>query len=160
MRRIVVYAAAIAVLLGTGAMEATGAIAEARLADSPAAGTESANAEWREVECRFNSLVAREWTAREERLTSQCALAKWGVDGGYPQFWAVGACESGWNRFASNGGRYLGLFQHSADYWRVRVRNMRPAHWSLAPAWSNSRSQIVVTARMVHAGGWGPWSCA
>ena len=153
MRRAVVYAAAVTTLLAGGVTGPPSNAQEARLANREPG-------EWREQTCRYNSLVEEEWTAREERLTSECVLAKWGVSGGYRKFWVVGACESGWNRLASNGGRYLGLFQHSAAYWGTRVRNLAPAHWSLAPRWTNSRSQIVVTARMVHAGGWDPWSCA
>ena len=155
-RRAVVYAAAVTALLAGGVTGLPGGSAEPRPSHLGAKAT------WRQIECRFNSLYAPAWTAKEERLTSECVLAKWGVSGGYRKFWAVGACESDWNRMAYNGGgpSYLGLFQHSAAYWGARVRNLEPARWTLAPHWSNSRTQIVVTARMVHAGGWGPWSCA
>lgn len=115
---------------------------------------------WRYDECRFQSYREGVWTPLEERLTSECAIAKWSVSGGYARFYDVAACESGWNRFASNSGRYLGLFQHAAPYWRGRVNSLTPDGWELAPSWTNSRTQIVVTARMVHGGGWGPWSCA
>jgi hypothetical protein len=111
-------------------------------------------------ECRFQWVDKAAWSSREERLTSICAIGRWDVSGGYPKFYAVGACESGWGRFASNGGRYLGLFQHAASSWFGRVNHFEPRGWDLAPSWTNSRSQIVVTARMVHVGGWGPWSCA
>lgn len=118
--------------------------------------------EWRQDECRFQSLRRGTWTALEERLTSTCAIAKWPVSGGYDQFFSVAACESGWNRFANNSGRYLGLFQHAAPYWSGRVGSSQPSGWDkkLSTRWTNSRSQIVVTARMVHSGGWGPWGCA
>lgn len=118
--------------------------------------------EWRYDECRFQSLQEGTWTSLEEQLTSECALAKWSVSGGYVRFYAVADCESGWNRFASNSGRYLGLFQHSATYWGGRVRAYEPPAWDkgLSSRWQNSRTQVVVTARMVHGGGWGPWSCA
>ena len=111
-------------------------------------------------QCLFNWMHEDEWTPREERRTAFCVLRRWNVPGGMPKFQAVGDCESHWYRFASNGGRYLGLFQHSRKYWPGRVRHFEPYWWDLAPGWTNSRTQIVVTARMVRAQGWGAWSCA
>jgi hypothetical protein len=116
---------------------------------------------WRQERCRYQSLDGGTWTAREERLTALCALDRWPVSGGWPKFFQVGACESGWNRWASNGGRYLGLFQHAAPYWPGRTR-LIPEPWRTGrwQRWANSRAQILVTAIMVNRGGWGPWSCA
>lgn len=138
------------------------AIAEARLPNLPAVGPGDATQQLRERTCRFQFLDKATWTAREERRTTECVLARWSVDGGEPKFIDVGDCESGWNRFASNGGRYLGLFQHAATSWLGRVRSYLPQGWRVGPwtRWRNSRSQIVVTARMVHGSGWGAWSCA
>lgn len=117
---------------------------------------------WRQDECRFQSLRPGTWTALEEQLTAECAVRKWPVDGGYTRFYSVGDCESGWNRLASNAGRYLGLFQHSARYWSDRVSAFNPDTWEapLRDRWTNSRSAVVVTARMVHREGWDAWSCA
>lgn len=115
---------------------------------------------WRYEQCRFQGLRAAPWTPLEEKLTSLCALARWSVPGGYRKFYAVGDCESGWNRLASNGGMYLGLFQHSALYWEERVKRFTPKTWTLSASWRNSRTQIIITARMVNRGGWHPWSCA
>jgi hypothetical protein len=147
-----VYAAAIATLLTAGAIAATEASAQAR------------QQEIRERQCRFQWVDPGTWTAREERRTVACVVDRFGpVDGGIPKVEQVGSCESGWNRLASNGGRYLGLFQHSATYWPSRVAWAMPDGWRVGPwsSWRNSRAQIVVTVRMVHAsGGWGAWSCA
>lgn len=117
---------------------------------------------WREQECRYQSLNDPLWTAREERLTAACATGKWSVPGGLSKFMSVGSCESGWNRFANNGGRYLGLFQHAASAYVGRVNDYQPPSWdvALSTRWTNSRGQIVMTARMVHASGWGAWTCA
>jgi hypothetical protein len=84
------------------------------------------------------------------------------VPGGISKFVAVGACESGWSRLASNGGRYVGLFQHLITAWPGRVHTYMPDRWRIGSwtDWRNSRAQIVTTARMVRAGGWGPWACA
>lgn len=116
--------------------------------------------DWRSRECRYQSLQHATWTPREERLTLRCAVAKWSVPGGVSKAQAVGDCESGWWRLAvSPSGSYRGLFQHAITYWHGRVHQYRPAGWQLAPSWANSRTQIVVTARMAHARGWRAWSC-
>ena len=130
---------------------------------TPAAAGPNAHQQAREKQCRFQWLDPGTWTAREERKTAECIVAKWGVVGGLGELIAVGDCESGWYRFASNGGRYLGLFQHAADYWSERVQHAMPDGWKVGPwaRWTNSRSQIVTTVRMVNgAGGWSAWSCA
>lgn len=114
-------------------------------------------------ECRFQYLDHATWTSREEIKTLACVVDRFGpIDGGIPKAVAVGNCESGWYRFASNGGSYLGIFQHSASAWPYRVRSYMPSEWRIGPweHWQNPRSQAVVTVRMVRAGGWGPWSCA
>ena len=132
--------------------------AEIALAESSIFG----GGEWRERTCRFQSLERPIWTAREENLTAACVVRRLGpISGGLSKLLAVGSCESGWNRLASNGGRYLGIFQHAAAYWDGRTglvpERWRSGNWD--SVW-NTRAQIVVTVRMVKAGGWGPWGCA
>jgi len=163
MKRAVVYAAAITVLLATGVIAATEALAEARLADSQATASGTQTQQIRERTCRYQWVDPGTWTAREERRTLACVVDRFGpVDGGIPKVEQVGACESGWNRLASNGGSYLGLFQHAASDWPGRVAWAMPDGWRVGPwsSWRNSRAQIVVTVRMVHASGWGAWPCA
>jgi hypothetical protein len=128
-------------------------------------GGSPANAltERQENQCRYQSLDHAVWTDREERRTLDCVVAKWPVPGGVSEAWSVGMCESHMYRFANNGGSYLGLFQHSATYWSERVSHQMPDAWKVGPwqRWTNSRSQIVTTARMVHySGSWSAWSCA
>jgi Transglycosylase-like domain len=119
---------------------------------------------WGLSECRYQKLDPGIWTAKEEARTSRCVLKKFGpIPGGYPELMTVGNCESGFNRLAVNqtsSSSYLGLFQHSANYWSGRVRAYEPELWTLNPRWQNSRSQITVTVRMVHSHGWGAWACA
>lgn len=154
MRR-AVMTAAIAVTLAGWAMGPP----EAASADNRSGQARSI--EWRAKECRYQSLDKALWTDREERLTAECAVGKWSVPGGVAFFTQVEMCESGGNRFASNGGRFVGLFQHMASAYVSRVNEYQPAGWSrdLSTRWTNSRGHIVMTARMVHAGGWGPWAC-
>jgi hypothetical protein len=160
-----VYAAAITVLLATGVTAATEALAEARLADSQATASGTQTQQIRERTCRYQWVDPGTWTAREERRTLACVVDRFGpVDGGISKVEQVGSCESGWNRLAVGGagGAYLGLFQHGATYWPSRVAWAMPDGWRVGPwsSWKNSRAQLVVTVRMVHASGWGAWSCA
>lgn len=64
-------------------------------------------------------------------------------------------CESGGNPNASNGGNYLGLFQHSATYWPGRANTYGHPGASAFNGYANAD----VTMQMVRAGGWGPWEC-
>lgn len=108
--------------------------------------------------CTFQGLDAATWSPREEAKTTRCVLDRWSVPGGIPKFTDVISCESDWNRLARNGD-YRGLAQHAATYWPSRVRSYMPDAWKVGPwqRWTNSRSQIVVTARMAHGSGWSAW---
>jgi hypothetical protein len=138
------------------------ALTLAGIAGGLPASAEDRHQDLRERTCRFQWMDPGTWTDREERRTAACVEAKWPVPGGLPKMLQVGSCESGWYRLANNGGNYLGLFQHAASYWSGRVGSLMPRAWRLGQwsRWQNSRAQIVVTARMVHSGGWGPWTCA
>ena len=113
-------------------------------------------------ECLFNSMNKHaEWTRKEELRTAWCVIERWSVPGGHTKFNAVASCESGWYRFAYNPNGHAGLFQHDTDYWADRVRSYEPVGWELKDSWQNPRTQIIVTARMVHSSGsWGAWACA
>src|SRR5262245_56072871 len=118
------------------------------------------DSDWRQAECRYQSLERPIWTPREEYLTTVCASRKTGVSLG--TLISIAQCESGWNRFANNGGNYLGLFQHAASSYVSRIRSFEPPTWEkgLSERWTNSRGQIVMSARMMAAVGTSPWSCA
>jgi hypothetical protein len=106
----------------------------------------------RERQCRFQWVDEGTWTTREEELTTDCILDRWDVPGGESVFDCIIARESGWNRMAYNpAGPYLGLGQHVASAWGSRVAAYEPFHWELRERWPNSRTQITVTARMMHA---------
>jgi hypothetical protein len=151
VRRAVVYAAAIALLLSGGATAATEASDKAR------------QQEIRERTCRYQWLDPGTWTAREERRTAACVVEKFGVIGGLETLWRVGDCESSWFRFAYNPNGHAGIFQHDIDAWSARVRSAMPEGWKVGPwwRWQNPRAQVVTTVRMVNwNGGWSAWSCA
>jgi hypothetical protein len=153
MRRGLISAATIAALL-------IGGTATGLPANQPATDHRT---EWRQRECRYARWDGRPGHSPEEvRQLIVCAVAKWPVSGGVPKALSVAACESGLNERASNGGRYLGVYQHSARYWPSRVRTFAPQQWDkpLAPSAFNGRANVVVSIRMASSGGWGPWSCA
>lgn len=65
-------------------------------------------------------------------------------------------CESGGNPRASNGGRFLGLFQQMASAWSSRAARWGMAGRSVFDGYANA----VVSAGMVAAdGGWRQWEC-
>ena len=117
---------------------------------------QQASATWRHQECRYESLQPGLWTQVEENRTARCVVDHFTVPGGFDKLSYVASCESSWNRLARNGD-YVSLFQHDIDYWPSRVRAFEPAYWDLAPSPFNSRTQIVVTARMARASGWDAW---
>ena len=114
-----------------------------------------------EKQCRYQWMDKAVWSDREERRTAACVVEKFGVVGGLDMLVRVGECESHWYRFALGDG-YLGIFQHQASAWSGRVHSMMPDAWKVGAwtRWTNPRSQIVTTVRMVNgAGGWSAWSC-
>lgn len=117
--------------------------------------------EWRQDECRFQSLRKGTWTQAEERLTAQCVLGHWPTVS-YDTLDRIIECESHWVRGAFNpAGPYVGLGQHVLSSWDDRLRAYEPRRWEkkLKPNWRNSRSMLVVTVRMMGRG-LSPWGCA
>jgi hypothetical protein len=111
-------------------------------------------------QCRFQHLDKGTWTQHEEDVTARCVVNRWPIPGGLSKLKAVGECESGWWRLSRSPYGYVGLFQHDLSSWPYRVRTYAPWGWTLRGRWQNSRTQLVVTVRMVRALGWSPWSCA
>jgi len=88
----------------------------------------------------------------------RCAVATWDVPGGADKALCIAARESGLHPGAQSAtGRYLGLYQHSAKYWPGRYESWTEPDWGLDPSALSGRTNAIVTMRMVHASGWGPW---
>lgn len=88
----------------------------------------------------------------------RCAVAKWPVRGGSARAICIAKRESGLIPTAeSAGGDYLGLFQHMATAWEDRYTSWTWPGWRLKDDALNGRSNAIVTIRMAHDGGWGPW---
>ena len=106
------------------------------------------------------------------RKLIRCAVRRWPVPGGASKALEVFECESGWWPWAI-GGDNLGVGQHKDDYWPSRARRLLKRAWFPgrrfpAPYGSpgdrrlafNARANVLVSVRMAHRVGWGPWACA
>ncbi|MFB3737987.1 MAG: hypothetical protein ACE14W_03350 [Candidatus Velamenicoccus archaeovorus] len=135
-RRALVAALALSTML---ALPATPARADKR-SDVP---------DWR---CRID------WRNGRSAVTKliRCAARHWRVPGGPDKAVAVARCESGLDPRAFNGAGYAGVFQQSTRYWRGRARSYGFPDWSVF----NGRANVIVSIRMAHRYGWGPWGCA
>lgn len=89
-----------------------------------------------------------------ERLI-RCAARQWPVPGGPDYAVAVARCESGLDPRTVWYGHY-GVFQHVSRYWPERAE----AYGFAGKSPLNGRANVIVSIRMAHVGGWGPWSCA
>jgi hypothetical protein len=85
----------------------------------------------------------------------RCAARRWDVAGGPDKAVAVARCESRLNPRAYNPGGYAGVFQQATRYWPSRATNYGFPDYSVY----NGRANVMVSVRMAHRGGWGPWSC-
>ncbi len=107
--------------------------------------------------CRFRG-PNEKWSGAEVRDTIRCAARQWNVDGHTAL--RVADCESGFSPYAYNSGGYAGVFQHSTRYWPSRQNTFdRHNRWNINESVFNARSNIIVSIRMVHRGGWSPWAC-
>jgi Transglycosylase-like domain len=86
----------------------------------------------------------------------RCAARRWHVPGGPHKALSVARCESGYNPSAYNPAGYLGVFQQARAYWPGRADRYDFDGRSAF----NGRANVIVSVRMAHAGGWGPWGCA
>lgn len=109
------------------------------------------------VQCRYKR--AGGWSDADVKATIKCAEHRWSVPGGSRKAISVARCESGFNEHSRYVG-HLGVYQHVARYWPARFRHWRVRRWHMHPSALNARSNVVISMRMVHTGGWGPWSCA
>ncbi len=90
-----------------------------------------------------------------------CATLEWEVRGNAERAICVADAESHLNPRAGEAeGKFLGLFQHSAVYWPDRYETWTRPGWELPESALSGRTNSVVTIRMVHENGWGPWQGA
>jgi hypothetical protein len=120
-----------------------------------------ADGEWRQEQCRYQSVNGDPgWSHTEVAETIQCAVRHWPVDGGYDKALSVATCESGLNPLAYNSGGYAGVYQHDVGYWPMRFDSLSPQWWGLSPSVYNARSNVVIAIRYASMYDWSAWSCA
>jgi hypothetical protein len=104
------------------------------------------------------SFCPHEWRdgRREIKRLIRCSVRRWHVPGGAHKAIVVARRESRLRPRAYNPAGYKGLYQQSVRYWPRRARHYGFPDWSAF----NGRANIIVSIRMAHRGGWGPWSTA
>jgi len=163
LRRLIIAALTLALILGTTEGQGGQAVAEATRPNLSYAGAqEKANGEWRWDQCRYRHLEdGWGWSYHEIALTIRCATQHWPVDGGFEKALSVATCESGLNERAYNPNGHAGVYQQSVTYWPGRLAYYALRWWRLRPSVFNGRSNVVVSIRMAHDHGWyRDWSCA
>jgi hypothetical protein len=102
-----------------------------------------------------NKLCNYDWqrgTWQVKQLIS-CAARHWSVPGGPAMALYVANRESHYQPRAYNPSGCAGIYQHMLRYWPGRAAAYGFRGWSAF----NARANIIVTMRMVHLAGWGPW---
>ena len=95
----------------------------------------------------------RKGTFQVRRLI-RCAAERWKVPGGARLALYIADRESHFYPNAYNSSGCAGIYQHMLRYWPDRAKSFGFRGWSAY----NARANIMVTMRMVHEDGWGPWS--
>jgi soluble lytic murein transglycosylase-like protein len=105
-----------------------------------------------------SSFCPHDWRhgRRAVKRLIRCSVRRWHVPGGAHKAIVVARRESRFHPRAYNPAGYKGLYQQSVRYWRGRARRYGFPGWSAF----NGRANVIVSIRMVHRGGWGPWSTA
>ncbi len=85
----------------------------------------------------------------------KCAARRWDVSGGPEKALSVARCESRYDPDARSGS-HLGVFQQASAYWPGRAKTYGFPDYSAF----NGRANVIVSVRMAHKVGWGPWACA
>ena len=114
----------------------------------------------RATRVRYETLQNPHSTTTEVRRTIVAAANRFRVSAA--SMLCLANRESNFDERASNGGNYLGLFQHSARYWPSRVRwyNHGVGDWLKVKPHASAfamRANSLVSARMIRTGGYGPW---
>lgn len=125
---------------------------------------ETTQTDWREDRCRYKNLTSRpgedDWTTHEVSLLIRCAAGHWSVPGGAEKMLEVARCESGLDE-SNVYGSFRGVYQWGPS-WSQAISKYAAfrERWRVSSSVWNARSNVLITARVVHAGDWGSWSCA
>jgi hypothetical protein len=84
----------------------------------------------------------------------KCAVAHYPVQGGARKALYIAWRESRFNPYVTNG-RFKGIYQQGTTWWPDRYHGY--GFWYLRNKILNARTNIIVSIRMAHRHGWGPW---
>ena len=96
--------------------------------------------------------------AKDVQQLIRCASARFNISA--PRMLCTADRESSFWPWADSGSS-KGVMQQQATYWPGRVLAYWPRAWapnSYPPSYFSARANIIVSARMIRAGGWSPWS--
>jgi hypothetical protein len=107
--------------------------------------------------CDFHRGAAT--TVRQHsRNQIRCATKRWKVPGGPRTALCIARRESGLLPWAESAdGLNKGLFQQHVRWWRGSYDTYTRRAWSLSKRILNGRTNTIVSIRMAHDIGWGPW---
>jgi hypothetical protein len=149
MRRRILAASFIAAIITIcSATASNAAIAESRHTAHP-----SARSSEHQVPSKVCDYDWRKGTWQVKHLI-RCAAEHWNVPGGVAMALAIADRESHYQPRAYNPSGCAGIYQHMLRYWPGRAAAYGFRGWSAF----NARANIIVTMRMVHLAGWGPWA--
>ncbi len=95
---------------------------------------------------------------QHSRAQIGCAVARWTVPGGVAVAMCIAKRESGLLPWAESGdGLNKGLFQQHVRYWDGNYDAYTRPVWQLPPRIVSGRTNAIVSIRMAHDIGWGPW---
>lgn len=115
------------------------------------------------AQCRFQGMDRGKWTDHEVKATIRCATDHYQVAGGTRKALCVARHESGFEATANNTrSTALGVYQVLVDTWSGWHGHLRSRWWhrgwELSHSRLNARANVIVSIRIAHAGGWGPWA--
>jgi hypothetical protein len=107
--------------------------------------------------CDFHR-AADETVRQHSRNQIRCAVDRWRVPGGAKTALCIAKRESGLIPWAaSKDGLNKGLFQQHVRWWDGNYRAYSRPAWALPPRIVSGRTNAIVSIRMAHDIGWGPW---
>lgn len=113
---------------------------------------------WRWRYCKFQSLGRVVWSRSEVHKTIHCAIEHFPTSHATADYVADRESDYQHDAWNSSSGA-CGVYQHLSRYWpgRVDAFNGARPRWDLAGSCKDARANILVTMRMAHGDGWGPW---
>lgn len=144
-------------MASSGPLRGAGALVLVLALTLPLSGSAAARVRHPQDQCRTSE--GNGWSTRDVKQVIRCAFGRYAPAQARKAI-SVARCESGFRPRAHDTPGVGGVFQHKYAYWHGRFRRWRVHGWHMRPSIYNARSNVVISARMVHAQGWGAWACA